>query len=570
MAEHNLMKPSDATMKDLLGNGKIYRVPTFQRDYSWKEENWEDLWLDIQSVQKNDSDHYMGSIVLQNKGSKNYTVIDGQQRLTTLSLFALSVIKAIQDIADKNIERDENLERINRLRALFLGDKDPGSLIYSSKLFLNENNDSFYQTYLLQLRQPINEKSLPDSDKLMWEAFKFFYGQINKQFKDNSSGQILADFLNKTVAERLLFIQIIVENELSAYTLFETLNYRGVDLTVTDLLKNYLFSLLQEAELRAAKEQWKKIIMAIGLEKFPVFLRHYWISKNNLIRQEQLFKVLRIEVKNNFGVFNLLDELEKASDIYNALRDPLHTEWRGDRGRMKKIRELRLFDVKQCLPVLMAAKMNFTEDEFNKMLRLIVVISFRYNVIGSKHTNVLEEYYNKASVKISQKHILATAQVFHELKSLYVPDKDFKNDFSTIQFSTKNSRSKKMARYILFELENHLAQSDRDWEADFANIEHILPENAPDTWLPFFPSSVQENFIYRLGNYTLLEEDKNRDAGVKNFSQKKAIYSTSQYEMPKRIGGEEWSPVTLDLRQQKMGDWAAAIWRVTYADQPKH
>ncbi len=298
MADKNLMTPSTTSLSGLLGNGVTYKVPVFQRDYSWKYDNWTDLWEDIKILLQTGKDHYMGAVVLQKVGEKQFLVIDGQQRFTTLSLLALATIKKIQDLINAGIEPDNNIERISELRRGFLGQKDPASLHYSSKLFLNENNDPFYQRNLLQLVAPQNERTLMDSDRLLWQGFDFFYQKIGEYFL-NATGADLATFLSKSIGDKTMFIKIEVEDELSAYTLFETLNYRGVDLTVTDLLKNYLFSLITPADLRIAKDIWKKIATGVGIDKFPIFLRHFWISRNPFVRQEQLFKTIRAQVKTN-------------------------------------------------------------------------------------------------------------------------------------------------------------------------------------------------------------------------------------------------------------------------------
>ncbi|MCC6691542.1 MAG: DUF262 domain-containing protein [Bacteroidia bacterium] len=174
MAVNNLLDTSTVSLSDIIGNGKVYKVPSYQRDYSWNRDHWEDLWTDILTILNGDSIHYMGSIVLQNKGDKKYTVIDGQQRISTLTLIVLATIKTIQTLIDKNIDKDNNIERISLLTKKFLGDKDPGSLTYSAKIELNENNNSFFQTHLMVFRQPLNEKTLGDSDKLLWQAYNFF------------------------------------------------------------------------------------------------------------------------------------------------------------------------------------------------------------------------------------------------------------------------------------------------------------------------------------------------------------------------------------------------------------
>jgi len=565
MAVNHLLDTSTVSLSDIIGNGKIYKVPSYQRDYSWKFDHWEDLWADIQAVLNGERVHYMGSIVLQNKGEKKYSVIDGQQRLATLTLIVLATIKVIQSLADRNIDKANNEERIKLLSKKFLGDKDPGSLTYSAKLELNENNNSFFQSHLLVFRPPINEKTLGDSDKLLWEAYKFFLQKLTEYFSATENGEQIANFLNKQIAEKLKFIQIVVDDELSAYTVFETLNYRGERLTVSDLLKNFLFSLATESDLVHIKDKWKRTVDTIGLDMFPVFLRHYWISKNRLTSEKHLFKSLKESVQNSPQVIELLDELERNAQLYNALTSSSDKIWIGQREIIKRIKEMELFKEKQALPILLTSYNNLTSEEFAKVLRVITVITFRYTIIGGLHTNLKEEVYNKAAIKITNGELTTASSIAREVKALYTSDKDFKNDFSTTIISTK--RQKRLIRYILFEIENHLSHMDSSFEENPATIEHILPENAGDDWAVSFPASVQDSFVYRLGNYTLLEDDKNRECSTKSFADKKAIYMTSQYLMTKQVTANEWTPNTLDLRQNKFADYASSIWRLPYFDQ---
>jgi uncharacterized protein with ParB-like and HNH nuclease domain len=564
MAVNNLLDTSTVSLSDIIGNGKIYKVPPYQRDYSWKQDHWEDLWADILSILIGDGIHYMGSIVLQNNKDKRYSIIDGQQRLSTLTLIVLATIKTIQNLIDRGIDSDYNRERVILLSKKFLGDKDPGSLTYSAKLELNENNNSFFQTHLMVFRNPVNEKTLRDSDKLLWQAYNFFLEKINLHFKNVENGEELANFLNKQVAERMMFIQIVVEDELSAYTVFETLNSRGVSLTVTDLLKNYLFSLSTKIDLVHVKEKWTKVVDSIGLDNFPAFLRHYWISKNKLIRQDYLFRAMKDVVRTSIQVIDLLDELERNAQLYNALSNSSDPFWIGNKEQKKRIKEIELFKEKQALPLLLAAYNNLSTEEFTRVLRIVSVITFRYTIIGGLHTNLKENVYNQAAIKITNKEINSASQIAKEVKLLYTSDKEFKNSYSTTSINTK--RNKKLVRYILFEIENHLSQTDIDYEDSPATIEHILPENAGELWIDNFPASIQESFVYRLGNYTLLEVDKNRDCGIKSFEEKKLIYHTSQYKITKDIISSVWTPNTLDNRQIKLADYASSSWRLPYFD----
>ena len=564
MAINNLLDTSTVSMSDIIGNGKTYVVPSYQRDYSWKQDQWEDLWNDILSIEETGNVHYMGSIVLQSKGDKKYFVIDGQQRFSTLTLIVLATINQLRKLIDLGIGVKANEERVSLLQKKFIGDKDPGSLTYSSKLQLNENNNSFFQSNMLVFRPPLNPRTLQDSDKLIWAAYNYFDSKLSEHFKKNNKGEDITNFLNKLIAEKLMFIQIIVEDELSAYTVFETLNSRGLGLTVTDLLKNYLFSISAPVDLPHIKDKWKKIVDIIGLDIFPTFLRHFWISKHKLIRQEYLFRAIRDSIQNSIEVIDLLDSLEQNALLYNALSNDSDSFWTGDKETRKRIKELILFKEKQGYPLLIAAYNNLNTEDFKKVLKFVSIITFRYTVIGRLHTNLKEDIYNKAAIFINKNEVLSTNNIAEILKPLYPLDNDFKNDFSTKSLSTK--RGKKIIRYILFSIENQLSGRDYDFEDNPATIEHILPENGNKNYLENFPQAVHESVVYRLGNYTLLEADKNRSCETLPFIDKQVIFKTSQYKMTKQINYSDWTPNSIDKRQEDLASMASSVWRISQFD----
>ncbi len=564
MAVDNLLATSTVSLSDIIGNGKTYTVPPYQRDYSWKQDQWEDLWNDILAIEESGGVHYMGSIVLQNMGDKRYHVIDGQQRFSTLTLIVLAIINQLNSLIDNGVDVENNRERVSLLQKKFIGDKDPGSLTYSSKLKLNENNDSFFQSNLLVFRAPTHPNTLQDSDKLIWQAYRFFVAQVSDHFKKIDQGETIANFLNKLVSEKLMFIQIVVEDELSAYTVFETLNSRGVGLTATDLLKNYLFSIATQVDRPHIKNKWRKIIDVIGLDSFPVFLRHYWISKYKLIRQEYLFRAVKESVTSSPEVIRLLDSLEDNALLYNALSSYADSFWEGHKEIKKRVNELTLFKEKQAFPLLIAAYNNLDREGFASVLRLVSIITFRYTVIGKLQTNLKEDIYNKAAIAISREEGVTIKQIAGLLRPLYPADIDFKNSFSTKSISTK--RQKRLIRYVLYAIENHLGHASYDFEENPGTIKHILPENGNENYAEDFPPAIYDSMVYRLGNYTLLEGSKNSACEALPFAEKKAIYQTSQYELSRQIASDRWTPNTLDRRQERLADHASSVWRISQYD----
>lgn len=568
MGATNLLDTKTVTLNEVLGNGKKLQVPLFQRDYSWDEDNWEDLWNDILSSEQTGSVHYMGSVVLQNIDGKNYYIIDGQQRFATLSILILALINKIRILADNDVDKEANRERVEILMNQYIGQKDPTSLRYSSKLSLNENNDAFYQQRLVAFKEPVNRMKLSDSEKLLWNAYLFFSKVIDEQFKQDLSGERIAYFLNEIVGERLMFIQIVVENELNAYTVFETLNSRGLELTSTDLLKNYLFSLVakSETDLKQVRIQWKKIIDIVGLKAFPIFLRQYLNTRMNLISKEYLFKAVKQMVQDGEQVFALLDELEKNAYVYIALFTPDDVLWENDKEIREDIRALTLFRVTQCNSLLMIAYDKLSVSDFKKVLRAIVSLSFRYNVIAKLQTNDMEKVYNRASVRIFKSEDITVRQILEDIRPIYLNDEDFKRYFEHKVMNTNNSATRKLVRYILYKVEAALPNGlHADFEIDTGTIEHILPEAYTEDWSADFSEEEAENYRYRLGNLTLLESKKNnREAAAKSFEEKKEIYANSQYALSRKIEASEWTPKMIHHRQARIASVACGIWKIQY------
>jgi hypothetical protein len=354
MARSALLNTDTEDLKELLGNGKSYSVPPYQRDYSWKREHWEDLWEDLAAVEANREDHYMGAIVLETKERKHFRVIDGQQRLTTLSILILACVDYLYGLAAADIDAAANRERASLLESGYLGAKDPTSLRITPKLKLNANDDDFFQLNLAQRKPPQGGvRGLRDSERLLWDCFRFFEEKVKDKFSASRKGELVAAFVGDVVSERLVFISVRVQDQLSAYTVFETLNARGLELTETDLLKNYLLSLadrLSKSQMDPVLRQWARITARVGIRSFPEFLRHHLNSRREFVRQKQLFRTIKRDVTTLQQVFDLLDQLENDATWFEALNDPASDFWLDYPGAKEHVRVLTLFGVSQYTP----------------------------------------------------------------------------------------------------------------------------------------------------------------------------------------------------------------------------
>lgn len=555
------------TFRQLMGNGLTYKVPPFQRDYSWTADEWDDLWQDIIGLFDVEPEpaHYMGYLVLQSSDSKQYDIIDGQQRITTLSIMILAGIAHLDELSSETEEK--NTRRAEQLRNSYIGYLDPVTLVPQSKLQLNRHNDSFYQHYLVPLDK-IPQRGLRASEHLLRKSFSYFKEHIKNRVKD--SGEETAKFID-SVVDKLFFTVITVTDELNAFKVFETLNARGVRLSSTDLLKNYLFSVVSsngthDTELKTLEEWWEGIVGTLESERFPDFLRIYWNSRNKIVRKADLFKTIRREITSKQEAFALIRSLDETAGIYKALRSASDELWSADESQ--HIKELQMFNVRQPLSLLLAAFEHFASGDrsaFHRILRAVSVISFRYNVICNMQTNEQERVYNDVAVRLSSGELASANDVIQALQAVYPEDDRFKAAFKDKELRTTNSRNKRVVRHILFGLERRLTPCDFDFESATISVEHILPEHPADGW-EHVSEPDHEKFVYRLGNLTLLHTGQNKDIGNAEYSDKRTVYAESDFALTRKVAEnyDEWTPEKIEARQQWMAKQATAIWRLDF------
>lgn len=561
-------KTENNTFRKLIGNGLTYRIPRFQRDYSWTNEEWEDLWSDILGMLESDGEtaHYMGYLVLQSADDKSFDVIDGQQRLTTISLIVIAVLKNLQRLIDNGNDPEANKQRADQIRQTYVGYLDPVTLVARPKLTLNRNNNHYFQTYLVPLGY-LPQRGFRASEHLLRKAFEWFDKRVAEYLKKSTGdeGMRLAKLV-EDVSDRLFFTVITVTDELNAYKVFETLNARGVRLSATDLLKNYMFSVLDRGretdhELRNLEDRWEAIVGRLQSENFPDFLRVHWNSRRSFVRQSDLFKTIRSQVGTPEVVFRLLRDMEEDLDTYLALSSPESSEWSKEDKQLAGV--LKTFRVRQPFPLLLAAKRIFDAPDFTGLLRATVVISMRFNVIGSYSASEQERKYNDVAERVSRQDLKNLGPALQSLRGIYPDDAAFRTAFAEKTIRTTDSRNNRVARFILCAIEKHLSGQDQNFLSDAFTIEHVLPQNAPDGW-GGFGNDDADALMDRLGNMTLLDAGANRDLGAADYARKRTIYQQSGFAITKKLAEDnaEWTPERIAARQNWMAAQATAIWRV--------
>lgn len=566
-----LLTAETKNFQSIMTESRKLKIPQYQRDYSWNEEQWDELFNDILKGKKNKNKHYMGALVFINRKDNILEVVDGQQRLTTIAIMIHSVIKLINYLVENEINKEENLERINIIKS-YIGKKSSKDLTWENRLELNEENNIFYNTYIMNFEQitSIPEK-ISSSNKLLINCQNFYYKRILEYAEIKDINKITDKKLFKImelidyIVENLVFVKIVATNELSAYTIFETLNDRGIDLSITDLLKNYLLSLFQRKNDQTfAKNRWDSIVEKVELKNFPTFLRYYWMISNKAMKKDELFKAIRNYIKDRKSALAFLNELDEYAEIFSALQDETSYYWNDKKNLKDIVLNLHILKVKQCYPLLMVALKKIQSKYWLNIFKACENISFRYLTICAKNPNTLEDIYNKICNKIMLGDISNYNDIKKDLMKIYIKDEEFYNDFINKTINTKGNQ--RVAKYILIKLNTYISTEkiDLDINKNSLTLEHILPENPTGNWHEIFSKDIIEDYIYKIGNFTLLSQKRNQNIANSDFNKKMELYSKSEIIITKNISKyyTEWNADNIDKRQAFMAEKAKEIWKI--------
>ena len=555
------LEPNNLLLSEIMANGKSYIVPLFQRDYSWEDIQWEELWSDIVRMRRERVQHFMGYLVLRSSDGKIFEVIDGQQRLTTFSIIVLAAMAQLQFLIEKGIEGDKNRERINIYNSIYITGKDAETFHEYHKLVLNRHNKSHFRSLAHRL-QDITERNLIQTNRRLNNAFLFFRKRI-----DFESGEEIAALLND-MADGLTFTTISVADEMNAFIVFETLNARGIHLSTSDLLKNYLLSCMvkddiyNEENFDDFEEDWEGIVEQLGENEFTKFLRSHEAITKKLVVERELFRSLKKNIYQPNQVIPYLQSLKEMSPIYAALQDHNDSVWSEKGGIYKEacqyLEVLNVFKIKTPLALLMAGYKMLSPSYFVDLVRFIVAITIRYNVICDKSRSEQEKIYNKIANELMNRHA-KLHEVTKSFSPLYPGDQEFQSAFSEKSIPGRGGGTNKRILYLLGSIER---QCSNDAPPRNLTLEHILPYSPNDRWQEYFGRGNYSDAINRLGNLAIVPE--NQQMEQEPFTHKKEILKASSYEINYHIAEyPAWNMDTLREHQRWMAQQAIGIWKIS-------
>ncbi|MEN2984396.1 MAG: HNH endonuclease family protein [Dictyoglomaceae bacterium] len=380
-------------------------------------------------------------------------------------------------------------------------------------------------------------------------------------YKDDFIKGILDVIFNK-----LIIIKIEVEDDINAHIIFETLNDRGLELCVSDLLKNYVFS-KSEDYLDEVADLWKGMVNNIGDNNIDKFLRHYFSSKFKLVRKEELYKEFKehLKGKRSLEIKKLMEELDKESEVYSNLKNPTHEFW-GDEEIEDMLDELNILGVEQVYILLLSAYDSLfgkNVEEFKKLLRLLINLTFRYSTICRSNPNELEKKYSRIAISLRKKEI-SYEIICKEFREISPNSQIFIERFKNLEI-----KNIKLAKYILCKINEYLLKEAGEKELTIninkINLEHIIPKKPDLNWKKFLEEKNLnlDELIYRLGNMTILGSEYNKRIKNKFFTEKKSMYQKSNLPLNKELlRYNEFTKEEIEKRQFDMAKIADKIWKV--------
>jgi hypothetical protein len=367
------------------------------------------------------------------------------------------------------------------------------------------------------------------------------------------------------LADKARVIWVQVPDHQNAFTIFETLNDRGLDLAITDLLKNYLFHRAQD-RISEVQERWVEMFATIETaaneETVKEYIRHHWSSQNGLTRERQLYRSIKESITNKGRAFEYAENLRAEAQIFAAIRNNNQEFWStyGTSSRQHIYTITDILGMERITPLLLAVLALFPKKEVEKSLRMVVAWGVRILVAGAV-AGALEQKYSDTAVKIRKRAVKTAKQLFSEMKDVIPGDSEFGKEFSSARVSKAY-----LARYYLNVLERQ-AKGEKEPELvpnsneAQVNLEHVLPQNpAPGSW-PAFDEDARAAYTYRLGNLALMKVSENSESGAEEFADKKKRYAKSEFQLTKEISSSSaWTDAEIEKRQQEMAGLAVAAW----------
>ncbi|AWB28488.1 DUF262 domain-containing protein [Halococcoides cellulosivorans] len=559
---------SSRSMGFLFESNDQFIIPSYQRRYSWESNQVNDLWKDLQKIEGDDEDHFFGTIVFMSRssaqGATKYDIVDGQQRITTVSI----LLCAIRDYLDEHFPKEDVKSRIENINeSLWLVDRDNKQQGF--RLLLGNLDQDSYEDLIKGHPDEVENENIVNA----YESFIQHLGNIGdlEAIKE----------VHDRILDQLIYVAITVEQHSDAYQLFEAMNNRGLSLSPIDLMKNYLLMQASKQEVEDRIENlWGDVIENIdqisGINSpGTTFFRQYFMASdqygvNDKITTNKLYEPTFINsIEDTSDIETLMEDIRDKSTLYRKLIEQDIDMF--DRSANVEVKRL-LKDAKtvSITPFTLFLRAFSKTDNVERLKRMIEksnVLMLRRQICD-RSTSPHDTMFNHLAQEMFEtEDPLAYMDEYLKSEDRIPSDEQFMQYFRRESFR-KTDRTK----YILSNIEEkHYGQGGKRVSQSRyeVHIEHILPERPGQSlrklWLKPFNISDDDHEEYkkRIGNLTLLESDPNIRASNRTLEEKQNYYTeeATDFKMTHELQGKErWDTQSIQKRSRRLAEIAVDIW----------
>ena len=554
-------------MHEFISEKRTFVIPVYQRNYDWLKANCERLFEDVVHIIESGKPHFIGTFVYLEKAGadifRELVIIDGQQRITSIILFA----KALYDLSD-----DEDLKE--DIRSTFIK-HSRGEQKNKCKLRPTEYDVGIFEK--LMQDDGFDENNFTAQEKLsaMYLNYLFFREAVVASIYKPK------DFYHAT--GQLNVVSILLEEE-NPQEIFESLNSTGLDLSKADLIRNFLLMPLDyKKQEELYKNYWLEIENLLRpSDNVENFIMQYLTmkrrsdsvmeSKKQRLSKRNLYDVFKDYMKKNYpenNVEDFLKDLYRYAKFFRRVIFNDDTKFNNLSALDKKFYELvYLLDAANAPIILMYLfnryeQNHFDEETFIKFVDALISLSFRAKVCGN--TGITAQFAGNVLARLDNKNPLNANEFWQAVtfgKGTYAFPKNEQFQTALVSKNLYQILRSNGCKYLLYSLEKAARAKELPSYSE-ATVEHILPQKPNDDWKKYLTarndSQTHELWLHTLGNLTLTGENSTLSNSA--FDKKKEIYSRSNFSYTRALTKyPEWTSKQIQSRAQKLADAAIKIW----------
>ena len=551
------MRAQETHLRVLLEGSKQYRIPLFQRPYSWQAEQWKTLWDDIIEIyeqsleQELQHGHFLGPVVSKAltgtpEGIAPYMVIDGQQRLTTLSILLAALRDALQGAGTNLPDKIQDQCLTNR----YVSGNDHFKILPTQA-----DRQAFFDVVAA-------DGAKTDADTLVGTAYGFFRKALSQGDVEDRPLDLAR--LERVILDGLELVSITLSTDDSEYQIFESLNAKGTPLTQADLLRNYFFMRLPDERQQELYDTfWLPMQQRLGQRHLESFFRHQYMTGGEFVREGDIYQAWRrrLDLVPDTALASELETLARFSSFYERLLNP---EVEPDSNISERLKRLNRWGGQTMYPFMLWLYERDELDvigavEFERVLGVVESFLVR-RLFAGVPTNQLNRLFARLAHQLPPGDVLsATRAALSEPSRRWPDDEAFREAIHSYPLYTDSRSEQRRVILEAFELSfEHKEQAILEG----LTVEHVMPQDLTVEWREAIgdgAEGVHARLLHTLGNLTLT--GYNPELSNRPFDEKRVLFENSHLAMNAEIAAEaSWGKEEIRGRADRLAARAILLW----------